>query len=105
MLPHLVLAALLAQQPGGTVSQFVSVSDSVVALTNVRVIDGTGAPPRDGQTIVLKGGTIQSVGDAASAKIPPGARTMDLSGRTVMPGYVMLHEHLFYPTGGGAIYN
>jgi enamidase len=45
------------------------------------------------------------VGDAASAKIPAGARTMDLSGRTVMPGYVMLHEHLFYPSGAGAIYN
>ena len=105
MLTHLVVAALLAQQPGSAVSQFVTVSDSVVALTNVRVIDGTGAPARDGQTIVLKGGTIQSVGDAASAKIPAGARTMDLAGRTVMPGYVMLHEHLFYPSGGGAIYN
>jgi len=105
MLTHIALAALLAQQPGATVSQFVSVSDSVVALTNVRVIDGTGAPARDGQTVVLKGGTIQSLGDAASAKIPAGARTMDLAGRTVMPGYVMLHEHLFYPSGGGAIYN
>ena len=105
MLTHLALAALLAQQPGSAVSQFVTVSDSVVALTNVRVIDGTGAPARDGQTIVLKGGTILSVGDAASAKIPAGARTMDLAGRTVMPGYVMLHEHLFYPSGGGAIYN
>ena len=105
MLTHLALAALLAQQPGSAVSQFVTVSDSVVALTNVRVIDGTGAPARDGQTIVLKGGIIQSVGDGASAKIPAGARTMDLAGRTVMPGYVMLHEHLFYPSGGGAIYN
>ena len=105
MLTHLALAALLAQQPGSAVSQFVTVSDSVVALTNVRVIDGTGALARDGQTIVLKGGTIQSVGDGASAKIPAGARTMDLAGRTVMPGYVMLHEHLFYPSGGGAIYN
>ena len=105
MLTHLALAALLAQQPGSAVSQFVTVSDSIVALTNVRVIDGTGAPARDGQTIVLKGGTIQSVSDAASAKIPAGARTMDLAGRTVMPGYVMLHEHLFYPSGGGAIYN
>src|SRR3954471_131911 len=105
MLTHIVLAALLGQQPGGGVSQFVNVSDSIVALTNVRVIDGTGAPARDGQTIVLKDGTILSAGDAASANIPAGARTMDLAGRTVMPGYVMLHEHLFYPSGGGAIYN
>jgi len=100
-----LFATLLAQQPNQAGRQFVSVSDSVVALTNVRVIDGTGAPPRAGQTIVVAGGVIRSVGDAASAKIPAGARTLDLSGRTVMPGYVMLHEHLFYPSGGGAIYN
>ena len=105
MLTHLAVATLLAQQPSPPTRQFVSVPDSVVALTNVRVIDGTGAPAREGQTIVLKGGTIVSVGDAASAKIPAGARTMDLAGRTVMPGYVMLHEHLFYPSGAGAIYN
>jgi enamidase len=105
MLTHLAVATLLAQQPTPATRQFVSVSDSVVALTNVRVIDGTGAPARERQTIVMKGGTIQSVGDAASAKVPAGARTMDLTGRTVMPGYVMLHEHLFYPSGGGAIYN
>jgi imidazolonepropionase-like amidohydrolase len=105
MLTHLVVATLLAQQPTQGARQFASVTDSVVALTNVTVIDGTGTPARTGQTIVIKGGTIQSVGDAASAKIPAGARTIDLTGRTVLPGYVMLHEHLFYPSGGGAIYN
>jgi enamidase len=105
MLAPLLVVAVFAQQPNQGVRQFVAVSDSVVALTNVRVIDGTGAAPRTGQTVVMKGGVIQSIGDAASAKIPAGARTMDLTGRTVMPGYVMLHEHLFYPSGGGAIYN
>jgi enamidase len=105
MLTHLLFAALLAQQPNAGISQFITVSDSIVALTNVRVIDGTGSPARTAQTIVMKSGVIQSVGDAASAKVPQGARTIDLSGRTVMPGYVMLHEHLFYPSGGGAIYN
>jgi enamidase len=103
--PLLAAAALFAQQPNQGARQFVTVSDSIVALTNVRVIDGTGAAPRQGQTVVMKGGLIQSIGDAAAAKIPAGARTMDLTGRTVMPGYVMLHEHLFYPSGGGAIYN
>jgi enamidase len=105
MILLLAAAATLAQQPNQAGRQFVAVSDSVVALTNVNVIDGTGAPARAGQTIVMKGGVIQSVGNAASAKIPAGARTMDMSGRTVMPGFVMLHEHLFYPSGGGAIYN
>src|SRR5688572_8384609 len=106
MLAHAILAAsLVGQQPNQAVRQFVSVSDSVVALTNVTVIDGTGAAARDSQTIVMKGGVIQAVGGAGQVSIPAGARTMDLAGRTVMPGYVMLHEHLFYPSGGGAVYN
>jgi imidazolonepropionase-like amidohydrolase len=105
MLSYLLAASLVVQQPGQGIRQFVAVSDSVVALTNVRVIDGTGAAARDGQTIVLKGGVIQAVGRTGQVTVPAGARTMDLAGRSVMPGYVMLHEHLFYPSGGGAVYN
>jgi enamidase len=105
MLTSLIAAATLLAQPGQGVRQFISVSDSSVALTNVRVIDGTGAAPRAGQTIVTKGGTIQAVGAANQVTIPAGARMLDLAGRTVMPGYVMLHEHLFYPSGGGGVYN
>ena len=69
------------------------------------MIDGTGAAPRTDQTIVMKGGVIQAVGGTGQVTIPAGARTLDLAGRTVMPGYVMLHEHLFYPSGGGGVYN
>jgi imidazolonepropionase-like amidohydrolase len=105
MLTHVVAAALVAQQPNQGVRQFVSVPDSVVALTNVRVIDGTGGPARDGQTIVIRGGVIRAVGNVGQVPVPPEARTLDLAGRAVMPGYVMLHEHLFYPSGGGAVYN
>src|SRR5215204_4461484 len=110
MLAHVLaalaaFATLSAQQPNQGARQFISVSDSVVALTNARVIDGTGAPARDGQTIVMKGGVIQAVGAAGQVAVPAGARTLDLGGRSVMPGYVMLHEHLFYPSGGGAVYN
>jgi enamidase len=101
-LTHLAALALLAQQP---TPQFVSVPDSVVALTNVTVIDGTGAAPKRAQTIVMKGGVIQAVGATGQVTVPADARTMDLAGRSVMPGYVMLHEHLFYRSGGGAVYN
>ena len=105
MLSYLLAASLLVQQPGQGIRQFVSVADSIVALTNVRIIDGTGAPARDGQTIVLRGGVIQAVGRTGQVAIPAGANVRDLAGRSVMPGYVMLHEHLFYPSGGGAVYN
>lgn len=81
--------------------EFVSVDAPVVALAGVRVIDGTGAPAMESQTILIRDGIIVGVGAAATVDVPDGAEVLDLSGRTVLPGYVMLHEHMFYPAGRG----
>jgi imidazolonepropionase-like amidohydrolase len=96
-------AAVVSTQPqfSDTVRGFIKVDAPVVSLTNVRVIDGTGAPARAGQTIVIKGGSIAEMGDAARVRPPQGSTILDLAGRTVMPGLVMVHEHLYYPTGPG----
>jgi enamidase len=87
------------------VRQFVSVDAPVVALSRVRIVDGTGAPARAGQTIVIENGVIRAIGADGSVAIPQGARVLDLEGRTVLPGLVMVHEHMFYPSGGGSVYN
>jgi imidazolonepropionase-like amidohydrolase len=100
----LAAASALAQTrfaPG--VKPFVAIDDPVVALTHVRVIDGTGAAPLDDQTVVIDHGKIASVGRAAP---PAGSRVVESAGYTVIPGLVGMHEHLFYPSGGGIpIYN
>ncbi len=99
-LAALLASAVLAAPPRSPeVLAFVSVDAPVVALAHVRVVDGTGAPPREDQTIVVRDGRIASVGDAASAAVPPGAKVLDLAGRTVLPGLVGMHDHLFYPMG------
>lgn len=64
------------------------------ALTHVSVIDGTGAPVKRDQTIVIEGGAIAFVGNAGAARIPSSAEVLDLTGHTVFPGLVMMHEHL-----------
>ncbi len=65
------------------------------ALTHVSVIDGTGAPIKRDQTIVIDAGRILSIGDAAGpVRIPASAEVLDLTGHTVFPGLVMMHEHL-----------
>lgn len=81
--------------------EFVSVDAPVVALVDVRVIDGTGAPAVENQTVVIRDGVIVAVGEAGAVDVPDGAEILELSGRTVLPGYVMLHEHMFYPAGRG----
>jgi imidazolonepropionase-like amidohydrolase len=89
----------LAQTLSPTVRAFVKVDSPVTALTHIRVIDGTGAPARENQMILLRQGKIASVGDTDSTKVPDDARVLDLHGYTVIPGLVGMHDHLIYPMG------
>jgi enamidase len=97
-----VVSAQTPQQFNALVRSFVKVDAPIFALTHVRVIDGTGAPAREDQTLVVRDGNIAEVGDAARVKAPEGATVLDLSGKSVMPGIVMVHEHTYYPTGPGS---
>ncbi len=101
----LCMAGSLAGQAATSLSpgvrRFVSVSEPVVALTNVTVLDGTGAAARTGQTVVIANGKIAAVGPTARTTVPAGARVMDLPGHTVIPGIVGAHNHLFYTAAGG----
>src|SRR5262245_11642897 len=74
---------------------FVPVDQPVVALPQVLLIDGTCRPVAGDQTVVLSNGKIQAVGKTRSVQVPAGARTMDLSGHTVIPGVVGLHDHTY----------
>jgi len=95
------LTVAVAAQPQGNdpVRQYIKVDAPVIALTHARVIDGTGAPAKEDQTLVLRDGNIVEIGDAAKVKAPDGATVIDLTGKSVIPGLVMVHEHLYYPTG------
>lgn len=100
----LLLASLavssIAQGPAADRQQFIRVEAPIVALTHVRVIDGTGAEPLEDQTVVISGGKIQTIGPSGSATVPPTAQTLDLKGYTILPGLVGMHNHLFFPEGG-----
>jgi imidazolonepropionase-like amidohydrolase len=95
------VALASAQKLSPEVRPFVKVDAPLVALTHVRVIDGTGAASRDNQTIVLSNGKIASVSAAAEASVPKDAQVLDLQGYSVIPGLVGMHDHLFYPMGNG----
>ena len=97
-----VASAVAYAQQGGQnpLRNYLKHSESVIALTNVRVIDGTGAAAKENQTVVIKDGNIAQLGPSASVKPPEGAAVIDLTGKSVIPGLVMVHEHLYYPTGG-----
>lgn len=81
--------------PGKDVVPFVAAQAGVIALTHVRVIDGTGAAPKEDQTLLIDHNKIAAV-QPSSAPLPSGARIIDLKGSSVLPGLVGMHDHLFY---------
>ena len=83
------------------VRAFIKTDAPVIALTHARVIDGTGVPAANDQTIVIRDGAIAELGLSSRITVPTGATAIDLTGKSVMPGLVMLHEHLYYPSGPG----
>ncbi|MCE1204800.1 MAG: amidohydrolase family protein [Holophagaceae bacterium] len=90
------LGAQTAPPPSAEVRQFLKVDAPVVALVHARVVDGTGAPAQEDQTLILRNGRIEAVGPAATLAPPKDAQAIDLSGHTVVPGLVGMHNHLFY---------
>src|SRR6266550_3505750 len=89
-----------SQVPQSDRQQFIRVDAPVIALTHVRVIDGTGAPAMEDQTIVIADGKIKSIAPSATAQVDPNAKSLDLKGYSVLPGLVGMHDHMFFPMGG-----
>ncbi len=90
--------AQTASELSASVQPFVSHPEPVLAITGVQVVDGTGAAARAGQTVVIADRRIQAVGRDGEVDIPAGARRVDGSGHTLIPGLVGVHNHTFYTT-------
>jgi imidazolonepropionase-like amidohydrolase len=95
LLLHLAPAAEAQQRPSP-----LRYSQPVIAITGTTLVDGTGAPARRDVTVVIRDGRIASVGPAARTRVPGGAHVIDGRGKTLLPGFVFVHEHMFYPAGG-----
>ncbi len=97
MLILLFAASSANAQQVAPASKFIRENAPVIAVTHVQLIDGSGAPAQADQTIVMDHGKIVAVGPAAGTAVPAGAKVIDGKGKTLIPGIVGMHEHLFYP--------
>src|SRR5277367_2821926 len=97
----LALASVCAAQTPAPnpLKTYIKEDAPVIVLNNVRLIDGTGAPTRERMRIDIDHGKITNVQSAMLRNaFPPNAKVIDLAGKTVFPGLVGMHEHLYYAT-------
>jgi imidazolonepropionase-like amidohydrolase len=114
-------APVIAQAQPAAAPDPVAYAQPTVIFTHVELVDGTGAPAQHDMTVAVQDGRIVSVGPSsqppkitcrmdANATIAEATRlcsdpkltaVIDGTGKTLMPGFVMMHEHMFYPTGKG----
>lgn len=79
--------------------EYIKEDAPVIVLNNVRLIDGTGAAARERMRIDIDHGKITNVQSAMLRNaFPPGAKVIELEGKTAYPGLVGMHEHLYYAT-------
>lgn len=89
--------------PPGSMSDytksFIAVHHPKVALINAILIDGTGAPAKRAQTVLIEYDFITEVNHSDSITIPVGFKIIDLDGKTLIPGIIGTHNHMRLPQG------
>jgi imidazolonepropionase-like amidohydrolase len=79
--------AIASEKPG-------KAEEPVTALVGATLIDGTGAAPVPNVTVLIQGSKIKAVGPVAAVKVPAGAKTLDVKGRFLLPGFIDCHTHI-----------
>jgi imidazolonepropionase-like amidohydrolase len=69
----------------------------VLALIGATLVDGTERAPVRDAVVVVQGERIVAAGPRGSVEVPPGAETLDLRGRFLIPGLVDMHAHVLVP--------
>jgi imidazolonepropionase-like amidohydrolase len=91
-------------QFSSAVKKYISLQADTLALIHVKITDGSGSPSRPDQTLIIMKGIITTMGNSANTKVPVNAKIIDCTGKTIIPGMVMMHEHLFYAEAAGDYY-
>jgi len=80
---------------GDEVKKYIDYHDAIIVFKNALLIDGKANAALPHRSVIIRNGKIDWIGDDANVAIPNGARLIDLNGKTLMPGLVMMHEHMY----------
>ncbi len=101
ILPLLLAAAAPVPRPASphfapADAAFVAYAQPNLLFEHVQLVDGTGAAPKQDVSVLVRDGRIAAIG--ANLTAPPGVTVINGRGKTLLPGFVMVHEHMFYPS-------
>jgi imidazolonepropionase-like amidohydrolase len=94
-----------AQSFSAQVTPFIKLPAGTIVLADVKIIDGTGGPAKDHQSILIQNDRITAISSLKEMNTPANATIISCTGKTVIPGLVMLHEHLYYTSPLEAFFN
>jgi imidazolonepropionase-like amidohydrolase len=80
-----------------SIQQFISFSDEVIAFTHCYLADVINLKVDSDQTVIIDHGIILKTGNSKNLVVPPGTKIIDCTGKSLLPGFVLMHEHMFYP--------
>jgi imidazolonepropionase-like amidohydrolase len=80
-----------------SVRKFIDYDSSLIVFTHCMLADVKNLKVIPNQTVIIRKGLIENLGDESHTVIPPGATIIDLSGKSLLPGFVLMHEHMYYP--------
>lgn len=81
---------------GPAVQAMVRHQASRLVIAHVRVVDGTGRPATDDRNVTIEQGRIAAIGPGADVAATADTVVVDGRGRTLLPGLVGMHNHMYY---------
>ena len=78
------------------VKKFIDYDSSLIAFTHCKLADVKHGKVLDNQTVIVRNGIITAVDDSKKLPAPQGSVVIDLTGKYLLPGFVLLHEHMYY---------
>jgi len=96
LLPALVLSTCVVAAAAGSAAT----PPAAIAILHVSVVDVAGGPTRPDQTVLVRGNRIVAMGPAAEVRVPAGARSVDGTGKYLVPGLWDMHTHITYAHAG-----
>jgi imidazolonepropionase-like amidohydrolase len=85
------------QTYSASIHQYISFDAEVIAFTHCYLADVIKLRTDSDQTVIIRHGIIEKKGDSEKIIVPPDATVIDCTGKSLLPGFVLMHEHMFYP--------